>query len=364
MLYSTREEMLKLNRYKNNPILKPDPRNWWEKTAVFNCATWHDGRLVHMLYRTVGEKKKYPPKLGYAISTYEEYTSRLGHATSTDGFNFLRTGKLPVFSAEKDYEKGACEDPRLTFIDGKLYMTYAVPFEPLRPFFQEWGEPFNTALALVRDRSFKSFKRLGIISHEGSANRDIVLFSEKINGRYAMLHRPFRWTKEWLREAKGEKEKTWLPCSANKLPEKPSIWIAYSSDLKEWNGYKIVMEPKEKWENWKIGAGPPPIKTSEGWLLIYHGVDSKEVPRTYRAGIALLAFKDPSRVIARLPYPILEPQEEYEKEGDTPDVVFPEGTIVKNGTLFVYYGGADKFCCLATVKIDDLLSELRKFRTV
>jgi len=362
MLYSTREEMLKLNRYKNNPILKSNPKNRWERSAVFNCATWSDGKTVHMLYRAVGEDSKCPPRLGYVISTYGKFNSKLGYATSEDGFNFSRLTDLPVFSPEKDYENEACEDPRLTFIDGKLYMTYAVPFEPLRPFFQKWGEPFNTALALVRDRSFKSFERLGIINHEGSANRDIVLFSEKINGRYAMLHRPSRWTKEWFREVKGEEEKTRLPCPANKLPEKPSIWIAYSHDLKEWNEYKVVMEPKEKWEDWKIGAGPPPVRTSKGWLLIYHGVDNKEVPRTYRAGVALLDLKDPSRVIARLPYPILEPQEEYEKEGDTPDVVFPESTIVKDGTLFIYYGGADKVCCVATVKINDLLKELRKFK--
>ncbi len=355
--------MLKLKRYKNNPILEPNPKNWWEKAAVFNCATWYDGKLVHLLYRAIGEDKKYPPRLGYAVSTYEKYTSRLGYAVSEDGFNFSRVSKLPIFSPEKDYEKEACEDPRLTFIDdGKLYMTYAVPFKPLRPLLNEWGEPFNTALASVRDYSFREFKRLGIITPEGSANRDVVLFSEKINKKFVMLHRPFRWTQEWLRKPEPKQKEILLPCSPNTLPEKPSIWIAYSSNLKEWNRYKVVMKPEEKWENWKIGAGPPPLKTPEGWLLIYHGVDTKKVPRTYRAGIALLALENPSRVIARLPYPVLEPEKEYEKKGDTPNVVFPEGAIIKNGILFVYYGGADKVCCLATVELDKLLKELKKFK--
>lgn len=352
--------MLEFKRYKNNPILKPNPENWWEKTAVFNCAAWYDGKLVHLLYRAVGEEKKYPPQLGYAVSKYEKYTSRLGYATSKDGFHFSRVSRSPIFSAEKDYEQETCEDPRLTFLDGKLYMTYAVPFQPLKSLLHEWGEPFQTALALVRDYAFREFERLGIITPRGSANRDVVLFPEKINKKFVMLHRPFRWQKEWFRTPESKREKTWLPCPITELPEKPSIWIAYSSNLKEWGGHKVVLEPKEKWENWKIGAGPPPIKTSEGWLLIYHGVDTNEVPRRYRAGIALLDLKDPSKIIARLSYPVLEPEREYEKEGDTPDVVFPEGTILKDGMLFVYYGGADKVCCVATVELERVLGELRK----
>lgn len=337
--------MLKLKRYKNNPILKPDPKNWWEKAAVFNCATWYDGKLVHILYRAIGE--------------YEKYTSRLGYAISKDGFNFSRVGRLPIFSPEKDYEKKDCEDPRLTFIDGKLYMTYVVPSTFLRPSLNKWGEPYITALALIRDCSFKEFERLGIITIKGSDNKDVVLFPEKINKKFIILHRPSRWTKEWFTKPESRREKIWLPCSINNLPEKPSIWIAYSYNLKEWNGYKIVMEPKEKWESRKIGAGPPPIRTPDGWILIYHGVDEK---RCYRAGVALLSLENPSRVIARLPYPVLEPEREYEKKGDVPNVVFPEGTIMKDGVLFVYYGGADKVCCLVTVKISNLLRELKKFK--
>lgn len=162
------------------------------------------------------------------------------------------------------------------------------------------------------------------------------------------------------KENKKKRKKVWLPCPQNDLPEKPSIWIAYSTNLKKWGEYKAVMEPKEEWEEWKIGAGPPPVRTPEGWLLIYHGVDKA---KHYRAGLALLDLENPSRVIARLPRPILEPEKYYEKEGDTPNVVFPEGTIVKNEKLFVYYGGADEVCCLATAKIEDLLKELKKFRT-
>jgi predicted GH43/DUF377 family glycosyl hydrolase len=120
-----------------------------------------------------------------------------------------------------------------------------------------------------------------------------------------------------------------------------------------------VLERKYEWESIKIGAGPPPIKTAEGWILIYHGVDSKKV---YRTGVALLDLEDPSRVISRSPHPILEPEIEYERCGDIDNVVFPEGAVVLNDKLSVYYGAADKCCCLATVKIQDLLDYLNEIR--
>jgi predicted GH43/DUF377 family glycosyl hydrolase len=119
------------------------------------------------------------------------------------------------------------------------------------------------------------------------------------------------------------------------------------------------MRPKYEWEAKKIGAGPPPIMTEAGWLLIYHGVDANHV---YRAGVALLDLEDPSKVIARSPYPILEPEEEYERIGDVPNVVFPEGTVAQDGTLYVYYGGADKCCCLATAPLLDLVGFVAQFR--
>ena len=117
-----------------------------------------------------------------------------------------------------------------------------------------------------------------------------------------------------------------------------------------------TLRPTYPWEARKIGAGPPPIKTEEGWLLIYHGVDERSV---YRAGLALLDLDDPTRVIARLPEPILAPEMPYEREGDIPNVVFPTGAVVRDGVLYVYYGAADKVCALATAPVSDLLAALR-----
>jgi predicted GH43/DUF377 family glycosyl hydrolase len=135
--------------------------------------------------------------------------------------------------------------------------------------------------------------------------------------------------------------------------------MAFSEELQDLDDQKLVMQPEQKWEAEKIGSGPPPIKTREGWLLIYHGVDKNLV---YRAGVALLDLKDPSIVKSRSAQPILEPETKYEKIGDVPNVVFPEGAVVIDGELFVYYGGADKVCCVATVPLDELLDYLLTFQ--
>ena len=316
--------MLKLRRYKNNPILKPNPKNWWESVAVFNPGALLKNGKIYLLYRAIGE--------------YEQYISRLGLAVSDDGFIFERVSKNPVFAPERLYDQWACEDPRITELEGKIYITYVALLKPAR----SKGQTSLTALLSTKD--FRNFRRLGVLTSRQIDDRDTVLFPEKIKGRYVILHRP----QEYI----GADYREW------KSGGPPSIWIVFSDEIRRWDIGQVLMRPQEDWEAKKIGASPPPLKTSKGWLLIYHGVDDKHV---YRAGIALLALENPSRVIARLPYSVLEPEKDYEKKGDVPNVVFPEGVIIKDGILFVYYGGADKVCCLATVKLASVLKELKKF---
>jgi predicted GH43/DUF377 family glycosyl hydrolase len=112
------------------------------------------------------------------------------------------------------------------------------------------------------------------------------------------------------------------------------------------------MKPEQDWEEIKVGSGPPPIKTKHGWLLIYHGVDKYLV---YRTGAALLDLNNPVKVIARTKEPVLQPEESYERIGDVNNVVFPTGACVIDDKLHVYYGGADKVCCLAVVELNALL---------
>ena len=264
--------------------------------AVFNCAAVYDGKLVHMLYRAIGE--------------YDGYISRFGYAVSEDGFNFQRFNH-PVFEPQANYEAWGCEDPRITKVEGKYYITYTALYNRA---FSEKGN--RVALASTKD--FKSFTRHGVILPEFE-DKDAVLFPEKIKGKYVMFHRI-----------------------------RPDIWIAYSDNLKKWYGHKVIMRPRKNfWDCEFIGAGAPPLKTENGWLLFYHGVDENKV---YRLGVALFDLNDPSIILARQDEPILEPKEDYEVYGDTPNVVFTCGAIEKDASFYVYYGASDKTICMATVK--------------
>lgn len=292
---------MKLTRYQGNPVLKPRKENKWESKAVFNCAAVYDGGRVHLLYRAIGD--------------YENYISKLGHAVSKDGYNFKQFDE-PVFEPREDYEPFGCEDPRITKIENKFYITYTALSK--RAFS---GSGNRVALASTKD--FKTFQRHGIIL-PGMEDKNAVLFPERIDGNYVMFHRLM-----------------------------PDILIAYSDDLIHWNDHKIIMQlRKNSWDCLKIGAGAPPLKTEKGWLMFYHGVDEKKV---YRLGVALFDLNDPAKLLARQDEPILEPVEDYELYGDIPNVVFVCGVIEKDDSYYVYYGGADTVIAVATVKKDDAL---------
>jgi len=323
---------MKLTRYQHNPILKPDPTEDWESGAVFNCgaAIGPDG-LIYLLYRAV--PKGYTKKPGG--QGYENYISSIGCAFSQDGVHFTRFER-PVIELTEDYERFGCEDPRVTGLDVQGKTIYLITYTALfAPAFSSYGN--RVALASTED--FRLFHKHGVVIPE-LEDKDAVIFPKPIKGKIAMLHRIT-----------------------------PNIQIVYFDDLEQlmhpqedfWSKYRAslddstVMRPQFEWEAKKIGAGAPPIKTEEGWLLIYHGKDDENV---YRAGAALLDLEDPSKVIARSPEPILEPEEEYERVGDTPNVVFPEGAIVMGDTLYLYYGAADTCCCLATARLGELLDYL------
>jgi predicted GH43/DUF377 family glycosyl hydrolase len=309
-LYKTRKAVLE--RYKKNPILRPNKDNWWESKAVFNPAILYDGKKIHMLYRAIGE--------------YKQYISRLGYAYSTDGFTFERKNEI-AFGPTEGYEKYGIEDPRLMTIDNQVYFSYVVLSD-----YVVKGPIGSTALATTND--FHNYTRLGIITSEGSDNKNVVLFPEKINQKYVFLHRPRSWV--------GPKFGV----------DKPSIWIGHGNTLSNFENHTLLMKPEQDWEEIKVGSGPPPIKTKHGWLLIYHGVDKDLV---YRTGAALLDLNNPVKVIARTKEPVLQPQEPYERIGDVNNVVFPTGACVIDDKLHVYYGGADKVCCLAIVELSALL---------
>jgi beta-1,2-mannobiose phosphorylase / 1,2-beta-oligomannan phosphorylase len=337
-----------LQRYEKNPILVPNEANWWESKAVFNCAILHYENKFHMLYRAIGE--------------YEKYISRIGYASSTDGYSFARNSHLALEPVQ-DYEKYGIEDPRLVEIDKQAYLTYVILST-----YVTGGAMVEASTALATTNDFVKYTKLGVITSKGSNNKDVVLFPEKFEqpqqtsvlsssssslsssssssndmdraNKYFFLHRPSSWV--------GSKYGA----------DKPSIWLGEGNALTNFEKHTLLLKPEEDWEEVKVGAGPPPIKTRAGWLLIYHGVSRDKV---YRAGAALLDLHDPSKIIGRTKTPILEPGEPYEKFGDVNNVVFPTGAcVVDNDKLFVYYGGADKVCCLATADLNYLIDQIMK----
>ena len=283
-----------LGRYSGNPILKPNPLHAWESLNVFNAGVIHHNGLFHMLYRSQGV----------------DYVSHIGYAVSEDGFHWSRLDK-PVLSPATEFEVRGVEDPRLTRLGGTFYMVYTG--------YSEYG----MRVSLAASRNLVTWERRGVILPDEN-NKDAAIFPERIGGRYCLLHR-----------------------------REPNIWLGYSDDLSNWTDHTIVMRARPNtWEHEKIGIAGPPVKTEYGWLLIYHAVDQDFV---YRLGVALLDSNDPSIVLHRRKDPILEPQEIWEIKGDVPNVVFSCGQAVKEDTLYLYYGGADRVMAVATCHMSDML---------
>lgn len=302
-----------LKRFKGNPILAPKKENLWESYMVYNAAVLYEDEKFHIVYRAQGVKTG---------------TSRLGYASSKDGFHIDNRLEEPIFMPDplNDLER-TVEDPRLVKIGDKIYLSYTAVGSIPRV---GWGS-IQVAMTSISVDDFLAHRwnwEKRIYPFPGVDNKHICLFPEKINGKWVMYHR---------------------------IP--PHIWVAYSDDLVNWKNCSIVMRPQEEWEYLKIGGGAPPIKLDQGWLVIYHAVDEKI---HYRLGAALIDLNNPEKVIARAKKPILQPEEEYERKGAVPNVVFTCGASVVDGTLFLFYAGADTVVCVATCEVKELLDSMEK----
>jgi beta-1,2-mannobiose phosphorylase / 1,2-beta-oligomannan phosphorylase len=298
---------MRLTRVTKDPVLRPRPELAWEKDAVFNTAVVHDGNRFHLLYRAV------------AHNPGDANRSCIGYAWSSDGVEFERLDNPVLASGTIPEEMKGCEDPRITKLDGAYHMLYTA-----------WDEK-ESQVALATSTDLSNWERRGILLKYSmfGHNKNAALFPRRIGGRYVVLHRPM-----------GYGEFFDLPAE-NSL----DIMISYSDDLNSWDGHKCLMKPRAGlWDQRKIGIAGPPMETDQGWLLVYHGVDTD---MTYRLGVALLDLEDPSKVIRRQTEPILEPMEPWEREGDVPNVVFSCGAALVADEIHVYYGGADKVIGLA-----------------
>ncbi len=305
---------MKLKRTEK-PILEPISNHPWESRAVLNPGTVKEGNYVHMLYRAV-EGDNY---------------STIGYAKLDSKGQIIERHNEPVIKRNGQFESKGCEDPRITKFEDKYYVFYT-GYD---------GQHVRICGASTTD--FFNYQKYGVVMPDVS-NKDAMIFPEKINGKVIFIHR-----------VEPNIQFAYFDDIEQLLHPAATYWQNYLKDLDKYT----IMKREFEWESQKIGAGPPPIKTDHGWILIYHGVDDNLI---YRAGVALLDLENPSRVIARYPDPILEPEMEYEQKGDVPNVVFPEGTAIFDNMLYVYYGGADKVISLATIEMDELLEELLKYK--
>lgn len=334
---------MKLERYAGNPILSPHPDHPWEDLAVFNPAAWYDpaAKDVLLLYR--------------AAESGPEYKCFFGLAKSRDGYRFERVSDRPVLSPSVEGFDGATiQDPRMVKMGDWFYITYAcrhypfgqfwIPKEDRRyerpetpPEFPRYLRENATLTGLLLTRDFETWIRAGPLTDPLLDDRDAILFPERIGGKFALIHRPLEW------------------CGPAYGCEHASAWISFADDLMGFRESKLLLANKHPWETAKLGVNTPPIRTDHGWLTIYHALGTD---RFYRLGAVLLDLEDPSVVLHRTPEWLLEPEEDYEIEGYYRGVCFPCGAVTIDGTLFVYYGGGDKYCAVATCSLDELLRHL------
>jgi predicted GH43/DUF377 family glycosyl hydrolase len=321
---------LTIERCVQNPILSPRAAYPWEAVATFNPAAYHDasGR-THLLYRAVGS----------------DGVSRIGYAFSDTGSEFERTG-FPVFTLENPRRKapeyrrpdpvqypsggswGGTEDPRMVSIEGRVYLIFNA--------FDGW-DFIRIAVSSLSEEDFLkgrwNWTPPVFISPEGEIHKNWVLFPEKINGKFAILH-----------------------------SISPNIEIDYRDSIENIEAAKEFIsspvgprtaENPHTWDTWVRGVGTPPLRTSAGWLVLYHARERHD-PHRYKIGAYLLDLNDPTVIIARSPAPLLSPDEWYEND-EKPGIVYTCGAVIRNKVLYVYYGGGDKHVCVATAPIAALL---------
>jgi beta-1,2-mannobiose phosphorylase / 1,2-beta-oligomannan phosphorylase len=305
-----------MKRHSDTPLIAPIPEHPWESVCVFNTAAIDLLGSVHLLYRAMGA----------------DNTSVLGYARLADGVTVDERLPEPVYVPREEYEQkkgtptgnSGCEDPRISSMNETLYLCYTA-----------YDGVHNTrgALSTISKDDFVSknfnWSTPSLLTPEHINNKDICIFDTSINGKIVIMHRidPVMCLDEF-----------------DTLPSSRQIDKCI----------ELMGSRKGMWDSLKVGAGAPPIKIPEGWLVIYHGVGDDHM---YRLGAALLD-ETGKTIISRLAFPILSPVLSWEKEGVIPNVVFTCGVVLREDTLFVYYGGADTAIGVATLSKSKLIKKL------
>ncbi len=296
-----------VNRYAKNPILTREQVPYKVETVHNAGVVKHQGKYV-MLFR----------------SHLQNGRSIIGLAESADGFSFSASKDPFLVPATEgpfaEYEEFGVEDLRICALQGEDYLlTYSA--------YSKHG----VRIALARTADFRQIERVALISQPDM--RNAVIFPEKWNGRYVRLDRPHSEISPW------------------------SICISYSPDLIHWGDSQVVMKPVPyHWDEMKIGPGATPFRTAAGWLHIYHGVFETMAGAVYRLGVALHDFADPAKILGVSDDWILQPEDPWEITGYVSNVVFTCGAVPEeDGTVKIYWGGADTVMCVGTAQIADLV---------
>lgn len=315
-----------LERSSHNPILTrhdiPDiPPRLTDVTSVFNPAATRFGDAYLLMLRVQSRGRE----------------TFLLMAESENGVEFAVRPELVEFRGMEDLTRDVYHiyDPRITEIDGVHYVMFAADMD----------DGCRLGVGLTRD--FNSFEFIGFGADEDVRNG--VLFPERIDGQYVRLDRPNRVSLEGG------------PISGDE------IFLSTSDDLVTWTQIASIARGRPHYWDERIGSGPPPIKTRDGWLHVYHGIATHfGSSNIYQAGVMLLDLTDPTQVVARSRNNILEPREMYELVGQVSNVVFPSGVIVGredeegfalvDSTVSIYYGAADTCIGLATTTVADLIA--------
>ncbi len=280
----------KLEKYKKNPILSPSRKNKFESATVYNGTAIKKNGLIYLFYRA---EQNY----------YNDYISRICLAVSKDGYKFTRFENNPIIVPEKKYEKRGCEDPRITEIDGKYFMTYTA------------HSGRRTHICLAESENLITWKKRGILLKEVKSG---ALLPRKINGKYVMYF--------------GD----------------VNLYIAYSRNLKDWKiNEEPIMTPRgDNFDLRLVEMGPCPIFTKRGLFVIYNSSNNIE----YNVGYVMFSKNNPEKLIARTNKPIMSATKHWENYGKINYVVFAEGLVEHEGKYLLYYGGADKSVGVAVGK--------------
>lgn len=295
-----------VERYHKNPILTKDDVPYPVETVHNAGVAKYGGRYI-MLFRSHRRNGR----------------SIIGLAESDDGFDFTVRPEpflVPATAgAFAEYEEFGVEDCRICEIDGEYLLTYSA--------YSRHG----VRIGLARTRDFDSIERVALITQADL--RNVVIFPQKFDGRYARLDRPHSEISPW------------------------AMWISYSPDLIHWGDSRVVIKPVQyHWDEMKIGPGATPIKTPQGWLNIYHGVFPTMDGSVYRLGVALHDLNDPAKVLGVADEWILQPEDPWERTGYVHNVVFTCGAVPEDdGTVKIYWGGADTVMCVGTARIEELV---------